>query len=152
MDVKLKITDLSALFDLKVLCGVKEYFSDGDGSRVDISYLKKPYVANEEEGSMLANELLAYFGQVSADFVEGMSLKTYLDNSVVNWDGESVEKIKEFIQGNLENYIVFVAGVDNPRYSTKNVSNYAVVVRLESKLDPELINDISFDSYQKAFK
>ena len=153
MDVKLKITDLSALFDLKVVCGVKESFGDGEtGSEVGISYLKKPYVDNEEEGSMLANELLAYFGEVSADFVKGMSLKTYLDNSVVNWDGESVEKIKEFIQGNLENYIVFVAGVDNPKYSLKKVSNYAVIVRLESKLDPELVDDISFDNYQKDFK
>lgn len=30
MDVKLKITDLSALFDLKVVCGVKESFGDGE--------------------------------------------------------------------------------------------------------------------------
>lgn len=135
------------------MCGVKEYFGDGEtGSRVDISYLKKPYVQNEEEGSMLANELLAYFGQVSADFVKGMSLQTYLDNSVVNWDDESIAKIKEFIPGDKKNYIVFVAGVDNPKFSLKKVENYAVVVRLESKLDSELIEDLSFDTYQKDFK
>lgn len=28
MDVKLKITDLSALFDLKVVCGIKTMFGD----------------------------------------------------------------------------------------------------------------------------
>lgn len=152
MDVKLKISDLSALFDLHVMCGVKEYFDDGDGSRVDISYLKKPYVENEEEGSMLANELLAYFGQVSADFVKGMNLQTYLDNSVVNWNGESVRKLRELLPGDKKSYIVFVAGVDNPKYSLKKVSNYAVVVRLESKLDSELIEDLTFDTYQRDFK
>lgn len=152
MDVKLKITDLSALFDLKVVCGVKESFGDGEtGSEVGISYLKKPYVANEEEGSMLANELLAYFGEVSADFIKGMSLQTYLDNSVINWDDEAVAEIQEFIPGDRKSYIVFVAGVDNPKYSLKKVSNYAVVIRLEPKFDPEFTEDFTIGNYKKDF-
>lgn len=81
-----------------------------------------------------------------------MNLQTYLDNSVVNWNGESVRKLRELLPGDKKSYIVFVAGVDNPKYSLKKVSNYAVVVRLESKLDSELIEDLTFDTYQRDFK
>lgn len=106
---------------------------------------------NEEEGSMLANEFLAYFGEVSADFIKGMSLQTYMDESIADWGEEDIKELKEVTPGDKKSYIVFSAGVKDSKYSLKKVSSYNVVVRLEPKFDPEFTEDFTIDNYQKDF-